>query len=51
MGDPPISFDDLVNAMLSGDAYVNVHTNSEGCTPGEPGCNQGGKIRGQVAAE
>ena len=51
VGDPPISFDDLVNAMRSGDAYVNVHTNSEGCTPGEPGCNPGGEIRGQVAAE
>ncbi|HEU4681139.1 MAG TPA: CHRD domain-containing protein [Gemmatimonadales bacterium] len=47
-GDPPITFDSLLSAMRTGGAYVNVHTNAPGCTPGEPGCNPGGEIRGQV---
>jgi hypothetical protein len=45
-----ITFDSLVSAMRTGGAYVNVHTNSEGCTVGAPGCNPGGEIRGQVQA-
>jgi hypothetical protein len=50
VGEPPISFDSLVSAMRSGGAYVNVHTTSPGCTAGQPGCNIGGEIRGQVEA-
>nr|AUN36835.1 hypothetical protein [uncultured bacterium] len=46
-----ITFDELLAAMRSGGAYVNVHTNSPGCTQGEPGCNPGGEIRGQVVAQ
>ena len=51
VGSPPITFDSLLSAMRTGGAYVNVHTNAEGCTPGEPGCNPGGEIRGQVVAD
>jgi hypothetical protein len=50
VGEPAISFDSLLSAMRTGGAYVNVHTNAEGCTPGDPGCNPGGEIRGQVEA-
>jgi hypothetical protein len=46
-----ITFDALLSAMRTGGAYVNVHTSSEGCTDGEPGCNPGGEIRGQVVAD
>jgi hypothetical protein len=45
-----ITFDELLNAMRTGGAYVNVHTSATGCTPGQPGCNPGGEIRGQVVA-
>jgi hypothetical protein len=48
VGTPAITFDSLVSAMRTGGAYVNVHTSSEGCTAGQPGCNPGGEIRGQV---
>ncbi len=50
---PPgtITFDDLIAAMRSGGAYVNVHTNAAGCTPGNEGCNAGGEIRGQIAPQ
>jgi hypothetical protein len=41
VGDPPITFDELVEAMRSDSAYVNVHTTQ----------NQGGEIRGQVVPE
>jgi CHRD domain-containing protein len=50
VGTPPITFDSLLSAMRTGGAYVNVHTNVTGCTPGDPGCNPGGEIRGQVEA-
>ena len=50
VGGPPITFDDLLNAMRTGGAYVNVHTSAPGCTPGAPGCNPGGEIRGQIVA-
>jgi hypothetical protein len=50
VGSPAITLDSLVAAMRSGGAYVNVHTNAPGCTPGDPGCNPGGEIRGQVVA-
>ena len=48
VGAPPITFEELVTAMRTGGAYVNVHTNAAGCTPGAPGCNPGGEIRGQI---
>jgi hypothetical protein len=51
VGAPAITFDSLLSAMRTGGAYVNVHTNAAGCTPGEPGCNPGGEIRGQVVAD
>jgi hypothetical protein len=50
VGDPPITFDELLSAMRTGGAYVNVHTSAPGCTPGAPGCNPGGEMRGQIAA-
>ena len=37
VGDPPITFDDVLAAMRSGGAYVNVHTATPGCTQGQPG--------------
>jgi hypothetical protein len=51
VGGPPITFDDLLAAMRSGGAYVNVHTTVAGCTPGNQGCNAGGEIRGQIAPQ
>ena len=50
VGSPPITFDELLAAMRTGGAYVNVHTNIAGCTLGQPGCNPGGEIRGQIVA-
>jgi CHRD domain len=50
VGTPPITFDSLLSAMRTGGAYVNVHTSAPGCTAGNPGCNPGGEIRGQVEA-
>ena len=50
VGTPAITFDELLAAMRTGGAYVNVHTSAPGCTDGEPGCNPGGEIRGQVVA-
>jgi len=45
-----ITFDELLAAMRTGGAYVNVHTSAgPGCTPA-PGCNPGGEIRGQIVA-
>jgi hypothetical protein len=52
VGDPPITFDELVEAMRTGNAYVNVHT-SDGV--GQPntgaGDMQSGEIRGQIVGE
>lgn len=50
VGAPAITFDSLLSALRTGGAYVNVHTNAAGCTPGDAGCNPGGEIRGQVVA-
>ena len=51
VGSPAITFDDLLAAMRSGGAYVNVHTSSgPGCAPA-PGCNPGGEIRGQIVPQ
>jgi hypothetical protein len=52
VGTPPITFDDLLEAMRTGNAYVNVHTSD-----GQPGDNTGpgdmisGEIRGQIEAD
>lgn len=45
-----VTLDDVVAAMLSGDTYVNVHTN-DGVDPVNtgPGDFPGGEIRGQVS--
>jgi hypothetical protein len=45
-----VTLDDVVAAMLSGDTYVNVHTN-DGVDPANtgPGDFPGGEIRGQVS--
>jgi hypothetical protein len=51
VGSPPITFDELIAAMQSGGAYVNVHTDN-----GQPPTNTGagdmasGEIRGQIVA-
>lgn len=42
------SLSDLVDAIESGDAYVNVHTNDGGQVTNEPGDLPGGEIRGQI---
>lgn len=44
-----VDLDDVVNAMLSGDTYVNAHTN-DGIAPTNtgPGDFPGGEIRGQI---
>lgn len=46
------SIEDVAEAMRSGDAYVNVHTN-DGIDPPNtgPGDFPGGEIRGQVSAK
>jgi hypothetical protein len=41
VGDPPITFDELVEAIQSDSAYTNVHTDQ----------NPGGEIRGQIVPE
>ena len=41
VGDPPITFDELVEAIRSDSAYTNVHTTQ----------NPGGEIRGQLVAQ
>lgn len=51
VGDPPITFDSLVSAIRAGNAYVNVHTSAPDCTAGQPGCNPGGEIRGQLVGD
>jgi len=53
VGAPAITFDELLTAMRTGGAYVNLHTNGAGCTQGvsAPGCNPGGEIRGQIEAD
>ena len=52
VGDPAITFEELVTAMISGNAYVNVHT-SDGV--GQPNTGAGdmqtGEIRGQIVAD
>lgn len=52
VGTPAITFDELVSAMRSGNAYVNVHTDDgEGEQNTGPGDMASGEIRGQVVAE
>jgi hypothetical protein len=44
-----IPFDTLVDHILAGNAYVNVHTNDGDGTPNEgPGDFPGGELRGQI---
>lgn len=44
-----VTVEDVIEAMLSGDAYINVHTN-DGVAPTNtgPGDFPGGEIRGQI---
>jgi hypothetical protein len=52
VGTPAITFDELVEAMRSGGAYVNVHTDDgEGEQNTGPGDMASGEIRGQIVAE
>jgi hypothetical protein len=47
-----ITFDELVSAMRTGGAYVNVHTDDGDGSPNTgPGDLVNGEIRGQIAAE
>jgi hypothetical protein len=41
-------FSALVDALIAGGAYVNVHTSSTTIPLGEPGNNPAGEIRGQI---
>jgi hypothetical protein len=51
VGSPAITFDSLVSAMRSGNAYVNVHTDNGQPPPNTgPGDLIGGEIRGQVVS-
>jgi hypothetical protein len=52
VGTPAITFDELVEAMRSGGAYVNVHTD-DGVDPQNtgPGDMASGEIRGQIVEE
>jgi hypothetical protein len=52
VGTPAITFDELVEAMRTGGAYVNVHTDDgEGAQNTGPGDMASGEIRGQIVAE
>ena len=52
VGDPAITFDDLVAAMRAGNTYVNVHTDDGSPPPNTgPGDMASGEIRGQIVAE
>ena len=52
VGNPAITFDDLVAAMRAGDTYVNVHTDNGSPPPNTgPGDMASGEIRGQIVAE
>jgi hypothetical protein len=52
VGAPPITFDELVSAMQTGNAYVNVHTDDGVGQPNTgPGDMISGEIRGQIVAD
>jgi hypothetical protein len=52
VGNPPMTFEQLVEAMRTGNAYVNVHTDDGVGQPNTgPGDMISGEIRGQIAAE
>jgi hypothetical protein len=52
VGDPPITFDQLVAEMRAGNTYANVHTDDGVGQPNTgPGDIIGGEIRGQIAAQ
>lgn len=46
-----VTFEELLTAMRTGGAYVNVHTSSGPGCAAAPGCNPGGEIRGQIVAD
>ena len=52
VGTPAITFDELVEAMRAGNAYVNVHTDN-GTPPPNTGAGDmaSGEIRGQIVAD
>ena len=52
VGTPAITFDELVEAMRTGNAYVNVHTDN-GTPPPNTGAGDmaSGEIRGQIVAD
>jgi hypothetical protein len=52
VGTPAITFDELVEAMRTGNAYVNVHTDN-GTPPPNTGAGdmQSGEIRGQIVVD
>jgi hypothetical protein len=52
VGAPAITFDELVDAMRAGNAYVNVHTDDGIGQPNTgAGDMQSGEIRGQIVAD
>ena len=52
VGTPAITFDELVEAMRTGNAYVNVHTDDGIGQPNTgAGDMQSGEIRGQIVAD
>ena len=52
VGSPVITFDELVEAMRTGNAYVNVHTDDGIGQPNTgAGDMQSGEIRGQIVAD
>jgi hypothetical protein len=52
VGSPAITFDELVSAMQSGNAFVNVHTDDGVGQPNTgPGDMASGEIRGQIVAD
>jgi hypothetical protein len=52
VGNPPITFEELLTAMRTGGAYVNLHTD-DGQAPPNTGAGDmgGGEIRGQIEAD
>ena len=52
VGTPAITFDQLVDAMRNGTAYVNVHTDDGALPPNTgPGDMASGEIRGQIVPD
>lgn len=52
VGSPAITFDELLSAMRSGNAYVNVHTDDgQGAPNTGAGDMASGEVRGQVVSD